>query len=101
MICVIASITVKKEEMTSFLNVFTANVPTVLAEDGCLEYAPMTDVVTGMPIQNVNECVVTVVEKWESLDCLKTHLRAPHMLAYKEKVQDMVLTVSLKVLQPI
>jgi quinol monooxygenase YgiN len=41
------------------------------------------------------------VEAWESLDALRNHLKAPHMLDYKEKVKDMVKSVSLKVLSPV
>ena len=44
-----------------------------------------------------NACV-TIIEKWGSLEDLQTHLTAPHMLAYKEKVKDLVDKVSLKVL---
>jgi len=46
----------------------------------------------------LNSNVVTIIEKWDSLEDLKTHLSAPHMLAYKENVKDIVDRVSLKVL---
>ena len=42
---------------------------------------------------------VVVIEKWDSLDALRNHLASPHMLAYREKVKELVLGVSLKVLQ--
>ena len=41
---------------------------------------------------------VTIIEKWETLENLEAHLKAPHMLAYREKVQDLVEGTSLKVL---
>jgi quinol monooxygenase YgiN len=102
MINVIASIQVKPECLDEFIKIFKANVPAVLAEDGCIRYAPTVDVDTGLPPQGgVREGVVTVVEAWESLDHLKAHLVAPHMKAYKEKTKDMTTGVSLMVTEPV
>jgi len=47
----------------------------------------------------LNRNVVTIIEKWESLKDLQAHLSAPHMLAYQEKVKDLVENVSLKILE--
>jgi quinol monooxygenase YgiN len=47
----------------------------------------------------LDENVVTIIEKWESLEALRDHLKAPHMLAYQEKVKDIVEDRSLKVLE--
>jgi quinol monooxygenase YgiN len=43
--------------------------------------------------------MVTIIEKWDSLEALRNHLTAPHMLAYREKIKDIVEDLSLKVLQ--
>lgn len=59
---------------------------------------PTIDVPTGLPPQELNNNVVTIIEKWGSLEDLQAHLTAPHMLTYKEKVKDLVDKVSLKVL---
>ena len=59
---------------------------------------PTIDVLTGLLPQELNNNVVTMIEKWGSLEDLQAHLSAPHMLAYKEKVKDLVDKVSLKVL---
>ena len=59
---------------------------------------PTIDVPTGLPPQELNNNVVTIIEKWGSLEDLQAHLLTPHMLAYKEKVKDLVDKVSLKVL---
>lgn len=102
MIKVIAKITVKDECVNEFVKIFKANVPNVLAEDGCIEYVPAKDVDSGLPPQGgVSENIITVVEAWESLDHLYAHLEAPHMLDYKEKTKDMVTGVELDVLQPV
>ena len=99
MIHVIASITVKDTELESFIEIFKANIPNVMKENGCIEYSATMDVETDVAIQQTDKNVVTVIEKWESLSHLKAHFTAPHMLDYKSRVDDMVETVSLKILQ--
>lgn len=99
MITVIASITVKEGELARFLETFKANVPLVRAEEGCIEYFPTIDVDSGLPVQVHEASTVTIIEKWQSLDALKAHLTTPHMLAYKEQTKDLVVGISLKVLQ--
>ena len=99
MIHVLASITIQASEREAFLEIFKANVPNVLEEDGCLEYSATVDFPTELPIQETNPNVVTVVEKWETFSHLEAHFTAPHMLEYKAKVEGMVEDVSLKILQ--
>ncbi len=99
MINVLASIRVKAGRRSEFLEIFKSNVPNVREEKGCIEYFPTVDIDADLPPQSLDENVVTIIEKWESLDALHDHLRAPHMLAYKEKVKDIVEDISLKVLK--
>jgi quinol monooxygenase YgiN len=99
MVHVLASIKVKPEGKTRFLEIFKANVPAVQAENGCIEYRPTLDIETGLPPQKLDPTVVTIIEKWSSLDALRAHLTAPHMATYREKVKDLVQGVDLKVLQ--
>ena len=99
MINVIASISVKTEKLSEFLEIFKSNVPSVRDENGCIEYFPAVDIDADLPPQSLDENVVTIIEKWENLEALRDHLNAPHMLAYKEKVKDIVEGVSIKVLQ--
>lgn len=99
MISVIATITVKPGCREEFLRLFNANVPNVLAENGCVEYFPAVDVDSGIGIQSSDGESVVVIEKWNSLDALHAHLAAPHMKQYKEDTKDMVTGLSLKVLQ--
>ncbi len=98
MINVIASIHIKDGRLSEFIEIFKSNIPSVLEERGCVEYVPTIDVSTGLPPQEMNNNVVTIIEKWDSLEDLQAHLSAPHMLAYKENVKDLVDKVSLKVL---
>ncbi len=101
MIHVIASIHVRRGRGAEFLEIFKANMPAVLKEKGCLEYVPTIDAPSGLSLQELNENVVTIVEKWESLEDLRGHLATPHMLAYQEKVKDIVEKVILKVLEKV
>jgi quinol monooxygenase YgiN len=99
LINVIASIRVKAGKLPEFVEIFKSNVPNVIEERGCIEYFPTVDINADLPPQSLDENVVTIIEKRESLDALRDHLKAPHMLSYKEKVKDMVEDLSLKVLQ--
>ena len=98
MINVLASIEIKDGHLDEFTKIFVANVPNVLAEKGCIEYLPTIDVQTNIGVQKTNKNIVTIIEKWESLEHLYAHLKAPHMNTYREKVKDMVAGVSIKVL---
>lgn len=101
MVHVIASVSVQEGRKEEFLDIFKANVPKVRQERGCIEYAPCVDLPAGLPSQDLEGQVVTVVEKWSSLEDLQAHLAAPHMQEYKERVKDMVLATSIKVLQEV
>ena len=96
---IIASIRVKAGRLPVFLEIFKSNVPDVRKERGCIDYFPAVDIDTGLPIQNLDENIVTIIEKWESLEALSDHLTAPHMLVYREKVKDIVENISIKALQ--
>ncbi len=100
-ISVIASIQIKEGRLSEFLEIFKVNVPKVLQEKGCLAYTTTIDLPTGLTAQELNENVVTIIERWESLEDLQTHLSAPHMIEYKEKVRDIVDKMSIKVLKEV
>ena len=56
---------------------------------------------TGIPIQvPQRENVVTLIERWESVDALKDHLTQPHFIEYRERVKDVMKSVSIQVLTP-
>lgn len=98
---VIATIEVVSGKREALLAEFRNLVPLVRAEVGCLEYGPTIDAVTDIAAQgSPRDQVVTVVEKWESLDALKAHLAAPHMIEYRGKVKELVAKVKLQILQP-
>jgi quinol monooxygenase YgiN len=101
MIHVIATIEIVDGGRDAFLRAFKEVVPKVLAEPGCLDYGPTVDFETNIPAQGpVRENVVTIVERWESIDALESHLMTPHMLAYRQAVKDLVVRTTLRVLEP-
>ncbi len=99
MITVLASISIKPECIPEFIAIFKANVPNVRKEKGCIEYYPAIDIGSKIPIQKLDGNIVTIIEKWNTLEDLYVHIKAPHMAAYQEKVKGMVESVSLKILQ--
>ena len=101
MINVIASIQIKESHMSEFIEIFKANMENVLLETGCIEYVPTLDFVSGFPVQQLDSNVITIIEKWETLESLQAHLIAPHMLEYKENVKNIVESVSIKVLEKV
>lgn len=101
MINVIASICVKTGTLSDYLEILKANLSAVRKEKGCVEYVPMVDIDAKLPTQVFDKNVVTILEKWESLEALHAHLGSPHMLDYREKVRNMVESVAVKVLQPV
>jgi quinol monooxygenase YgiN len=101
MIYVIATVEVKPGKRDAFLAEFHRNIPNVKGEKGCIEYGPTVDLKTEIKAQvPLREHVVTIVEKWESLAALQAHLTAPHMATYRERVKELVVGVSLQVLEP-
>ena len=101
MIHVIAAIEVAAGKREAFLEEFRKLVPLVHAEEGCVEYGPTIDFETNLPAQgDVRPHVVTVVEKWESIEALEAHLIAPHMVDYRGRVKEMVVETKLQILQP-
>jgi quinol monooxygenase YgiN len=99
MVSVIASIRVNAGRLPEFVEIFKSNLPKVRKEEGCIEYFPAIDIDSGLPMQKLDKNVVTIIEKWESVEALRAHLKTPHMLAYREKVKDIVEELTIKVLR--
>jgi quinol monooxygenase YgiN len=101
MICVIATIEVAAGRRAELLAHFRELVPKVRAEKGCIEYAAMIDVHSGLEAQApFRENAITMVEKWENLDALKAHLKTLHMAEYFRVAEDLRLSMNLQVLEP-
>ena len=100
MIHVIAQVEIEAGQREAFLVAFKDIFPEVLQEQGCIEYGQTIDLETDLERQHRDENRVTIIEKWETLDDLENHLTAPHMLAYRERIKDMVRHAQLNVLSP-
>ncbi|NLF07955.1 MAG: antibiotic biosynthesis monooxygenase [Pirellulaceae bacterium] len=101
MICVIATIEVAAGRRDELLALFRNLVPKVRAEDGCIEYAPLIDAPGGLAAQAPpNENSLVILEKWESLDALKAHLKTIHMAEYFEQAEQLRLSMELRILRP-
>ena len=100
MVHVIATLELTRGTLDYFLSEFKLLAPQVLAENGCLEYGATIDIDCGITAQNpVRPDTVTVIEKWETIEALKTHLDAPHMLQYRERVKEVLTRKSLQIFQ--
>ena len=99
MIHVIASIRIKAGKVSEYLEILKENVPKVRGEKGCIDYLPTVDIDAGLPRQAKDADLVTIIERWESMDALHTHLGAPHMQSYREKSKDLVESGSIRILQ--
>jgi quinol monooxygenase YgiN len=101
MIHVIAIIHSKPGHRSSVLQAFRANVPNVLSEHGCIEYGASIDAEPALGAQTAfGPDTFVVIEKWESVEALQAHFKAPHMAAYAEKVRDLVASRVIHVMDP-
>lgn len=59
-----------------------ANIPSVRAEKGCLRY--------DFHKNREQDGTFLFYEAWESQEALLAHGKAPHMLAYRERIRDLL-----------
>jgi quinol monooxygenase YgiN len=100
MIHVIAIISAQPGRREEVLKLFRANIPNVLAEDGCIEYVPVVDVPGfGGAQAPLGPDSFMVVEKWASADALRAHAVAPHMKAYAAASGPLVAGRAIHILE--
>ncbi len=99
MIHVLASIGVNPGKRAEFIALFKENIPAVLNETGCVEYIPTIDTNSGIDTQWKDENVVTIIEKWETIEALRDHLVASHMVAFQKNAADLIEDISLTILE--
>ena len=97
---VLAVLTAKPGYRARVLEAFQANVPNVLAEEGCIEYQAVVDMDDAGPMQApLGPDSFVVVEKWESMAALIAHSQAPHMKAYGKVTTDLMAERKIHILQ--
>ena len=100
MIHVVADLRATPGNREKLVEAFKALLPEVYAEEGCIYYEPATGVSAGLdPEPDVDEDVVTMIERWESVEHLKVHLDAPHMHAFREKNAGLIAGIVVRVLE--
>jgi len=99
MVHVIAVVTTQPGQRAALIEAFQANAPTVRDEAGCLEYVGVIDHAGTRAAYG--EDTFLVVEKWETLEHLKAHGKAPHMAAYAAKTKELVKDLAIHILSPV
>jgi quinol monooxygenase YgiN len=100
MIHVLAIVTTKPGTRAQFIEAYRANLPAVLAEEGCLAYDAVIDVAASSPgFAQFGPDVFVVVERWASLEALQAHAVAPHMKAYQATVKAWAVSTAVHVLE--
>ncbi|MFZ2738393.1 MAG: antibiotic biosynthesis monooxygenase [Burkholderiaceae bacterium] len=101
MIHVLAVITAKPGLRETLLTHFHANVPAVRSEQGCIEYGATIDAVNALAFQTAcGPDTFIVIEKWESMDALKAHAAALHMVSYGAKTKELIASRVIHILSP-
>ena len=75
---------IKPEHVQDYVNLFDAMRPTVLQEDGCLEYQLYMD------RESADE--IFIFERWESQAALDAHIETPHVQNFFARIPELVPT---------
>jgi quinol monooxygenase YgiN len=97
MIHVIAILTAKPGKRGDLLTLFKGIIPTVLKEDGCIEYGPVVDAAGADPAFGPDTYVV--VEQWRDMPALKAHAAAAHMKAFGAQAGELIAARAVHVLE--
>ena len=101
MIHVVAEITTKPGCRDKVLELFRAAAEKVRQEPGCIEYGGAVEVESGLPVQpSVRPNVITVIEKWESLEALNAHAAADALHQFLEQAGPMMEGLTARVMEP-
>ena len=96
---VLAIITTKPGYRAEVLKLFNANVPAVLAEEGCISYEATIDTENAGPMQTeLGPDTFAVIEKWSSMEALGAHANSAHMKAYGASTKEMLASRVIHIL---
>lgn len=101
MIKVIVTIDLLPNCVGEFLSILNKSLPAIRAENGCLAYVAMIDIDSQIPTQNeLRQNTIILIETWENMSALRAHLKAPHMVTFRESAKPFVQHLRHQVLQP-
>ncbi|HBS1665554.1 putative quinol monooxygenase [Klebsiella quasipneumoniae] len=100
MIHIMAIIKAKPGLRSEIIARIAENIPAVKAEEGCIEYRPLTDLSPDTD-NGFGPDTVVIVEKWRDELCLKNHATAPHMKRYAENVKEFIRSRDIRILKDI
>ncbi len=88
---VLVLIEAKAGQREAVLEAFNRNAVTVRTEAGCLDYQAFVDA-PGFraPIAAFGPDTIVVLERWESIDDLNAHAKAPHTKSYRTETEAWV-----------
>lgn len=89
MVHVVVMVKVKEGKAEEFVRLFKTVASTVAGEKGCMQYIAAVDA-PGAPPETVDKNIVTILEKWESIDDIQNHMATPHMKEFFEKQKELV-----------
>ena len=90
MIHVVAIITAQPGKREELLKAFTAVLPEVHAETGCIEYQPVIDSEEPGSQSKLGSDTYMVIEKWERMEDLRAHASSEHMTDYARNTGSLV-----------
>lgn len=100
MIRVIAMVNLKSGKKKDYLNEIYKIMPMVHIEAGCIEYVPYIDFDSGLPQQKkLGPNTVAIMERWQNLNALKKHSKAPHMNSFRQATKELVQSRQLMILK--
>jgi len=97
MIHIVAILTAKPGQRAALLTRFKAALPAVLAEDGCLEYAPVIDLESSAA--KYGEDSFVVIEKWRDQAAIDAHGTAAAMVSFVADTKDVLAKIEVHRLQ--
>ena len=99
MVILVVSVKIKPGLRDEYISHFKEFSKIVHKEKGCIDYLAAVDLDSDFPPQVKDADVVTVMEKWVSMQAFKDHLSTAYMKAFGETTKALVLERSAKVLQ--
>lgn len=88
MIIVIARVEADPARMDELQHALDAMMRATWEESGCISYS--------MAVENKDMGIVSVVERWESVEALKSHFDEPHMASFNAAVKDAVRSIDAR-----